>query len=150
MEVFRICEEKHSDQLSSSGLANRWNLIGQNVLYSGSSRSLATLELIVHRNSIVTKVNYKVLVISIIENENSILNLSSNDLPENWRSMSAYSSLQTLGSAWYLKQDSLVLRVPSSVIPQEYNYIINTEHPDFKKQIQLIKAEDYFWDNRLF
>ena len=150
MEVFRICEEKHSSQLSSSGAANRWNLMGQYVIYCGTSRSLAKLELIVHRNSIVTKVNYKVLVISIIENKNSIHDLSSNDLPENWRSMSAFSSLQTLGSAWYLKQDSLVLRVPSAVIPQENNYIINTEHPDFKSQVQLVKVEDYFWDNRLF
>ena len=96
------------------------------------------------------KLNYKVLVISIDEGARIIQKISTNDLPDNWQSLSAYSSLQTIGSNWYLRQKSLVLRVPSAVIPQENNYIINTEHPDFKSQVQLVKVEDYFWDNRLF
>ncbi len=43
----------------------------------------------------------------------------------------------------------MILRVPSAVIPQEYNYIINTRHPDFLTKVKLLRIEDYFWDERL-
>jgi RES domain-containing protein len=150
MEVFRISMESHAGTLSSSGRANRWNLRGQKVIYTGSSRSLSTLELIVHRSAIVPAANYKVSVISIDENKRLIKKVSNNQLPEDWRTLVAYSFLQNIGAKWYLSQETLILKVPSAVIPYEYNYIINTEHPHFEKNIQVIRMEDYFWDNRLF
>ena len=149
MEVFRICKEEHSKKLISSGSANRWNRKGEFVIYTGSTRSLSTLELIVHKNSIITAIPYKVLIIEVKDDKKLIREISENELPENWRSLAAYSTLQNIGSIWYNKNETLVLKVPSSVIPQEFNYIINTEHSDFKNKVSLIKIEDYFWDNRL-
>ena len=150
MEVFRICKEEHSRILTSSGVANRWNLRGQNVMYTGSSRSLATLELVVHRSAIVPSYIYKVLVISIADDDRLITQIHLADLPRNWRTLSSYSTLQEIGANWYITQRTLVLKVPSAIIPFEFNYIINAEHPDFNNQIQLVRTEDYFWDNRLF
>ncbi|MBO0952526.1 RES family NAD+ phosphorylase [Fibrella forsythiae] len=60
-----------------------------------------------------------------------------------------YPALQRLGSAWYVAQETLVLKVPSAVIPYEYNYLNNTEHPDFDQHVQPVHTEDYFWDDRL-
>lgn len=57
--------------------------------------------------------------------------------------------MQTIGSDWYQARTSLILKVPSAVIPLEYNYIINTEHPDFSDKVSLVRIEDYFWDSRL-
>ena len=150
MEIFRISSEKHSKKLTASGSANRWNFEGQNVIYAGSSRSLSTLELIVHKNAVKPKVEYKVMIISLTDNEHLIREININDLPTNWRKMAAYSVLQKIGSDWYENQESLALRVPSAVIPQEYNYVINTEHIEFSKHLQLLRTEDYFWDTRLF
>lgn len=149
MEVFRICKEEYSTSLVSSGSANRWNERGQRVLYTCSSRSLATLELIVHSSSVVPGAGYKVLVISISDDDNLFRSIQTADLPVKWRKMEAYSALQRIGSQWYKNRETLILRVPSAVIPAEYNYIINTEHPDFEKHIQLVRSEDYFWDERL-
>jgi RES domain-containing protein len=149
MEVFRICHEKYANQLTSSGSANRWNFQGQNVIYTGSSRSLSTLELVVHRNAIVPTFLYKVMVISIADEDHLIKQLRLSELPLNWRSLNAYSKLQRMGSEWYNRQETLILKVPSAIISQEYNYIINTEHPDFASKVQLVRTEDYFWDNRL-
>ncbi len=61
-------------------------------------------------------------------------------------------SLSTLeiGSARYEKQETLILKVPSVVIPQEFNFVINTEHPDFGNRVKLVRSEEYFWDQRLF
>jgi len=53
----------------------------------------------------------------------------------------------------YYKYDQFIyynLPLPTAIIPQAYNYIINTTHPDFNTTIQLMDVEDYFWDSRLF
>ena len=67
----------------------------------------------------------------------------------NWRKIAAYSDLQKIGSEWYRSKKSLILKVPSVIIPYEYNYIINTEHPDFNENARLVRTEEYFWDERL-
>jgi len=149
MNVFRIVPEAFSNELNASGSANRWNLRGQKVIYTGSSRSLSTLELIVHRSAIQPSKPYKLLVISIDLTEAEHQKIQLDQLPNNWRNLQAYSQLQLIGSNWYKAQNSLLLEVPSAVIPQESNYIINTEHPDFSKKIRINRIEDYFWDNRL-
>ena len=150
MEVFKICKEEYSGSLKSSGSANRWNLRGQNVIYTGSTRSLSTLELVVRRSSIAPVNNYKVMVISIADDDYLFKQIHINELVENWRTLTAYSTLQEIGSKWYISQGSLILKVPSAVIPYEYNYIINSEHPDFTKCVRKVRVEDYFWDKRLF
>jgi len=149
MELFRISAEKHSSKLTSSGASNRWNKKGEYVIYTGSSRSLSTLELVVHRNFIKPDIIYKVMTISVPDTDNLIKTIKINDLPDNWRQFEAYSKLQKIGSEWINSRESLLLEVPSAIIPQEYNYIINTEHPDFKKSVKLIRTENYFWDERL-
>jgi RES domain-containing protein len=149
MEVFRIVEESFANSLTSSGIANRWNYDNEWVIYAGSSRSLSSLELIVHENAVSPMFNYKVIIISIADNDNLYTQLLQAQLPVNWRSDRAYSKLQQLGSSWYQHQQSLVLKVPSAVIPKEYNYVINTRHPDFSNMVSLVRTEDYFWDERL-
>lgn len=149
MEVFRISRKKHSKKITSSGAANRWNFKDQKVIYTGSTRSLSTLELIVHKNAIQPRIEYEVMIISIADNDSLYKQISSKDLPNNWRKLEAYVELQKKGSEWYKNQESLILKVPSAVIPLEYNYIINIEHPDFKKNIVHFRNENYFWDTRL-
>jgi RES domain-containing protein len=149
MEVFRISKEAYSKELSSSGTANRWNLRGQHVIYTGSSRSLASLELIVHKGAVFPTEKYKVMIISIADDDYLIKQLQIKDLPANWRTFSAYPILQRIGSQWITNQESLVLKVPSAVIPFEYNYMINTEHPLFSSKVHLVRTEEYFWDSRL-
>ena len=149
MEVFRICNDTFASGLSASGASNRWNKRDQFVVYAGSSRSLSTLELIVHKNSIALLTSYKVLVISIADEDHLIRQTLISSLPEAWRSLSAYSTLQQIGGDWYDSNETLILKVPSAVIPYEYNFIINMKHPEFKDKVKLVRVENYFWDNRL-
>lgn len=149
METFRISNKKFSNKLSSSGKPNRWNKDNEFVIYTGSSRSLSTLELVVHRKSVKPYANYRLLVISVADEEHLVNQIFIKDLPSNWRSKKAYPSLQKIGSDWYLSKESLILKVPSAVIINEYNYIINTDHPEFKDKVKLVRTEDYFWDRRL-
>lgn len=149
MEVFRISKEVYAHELSASGSANRWNTKGQQVIYTGSSRSLSSLELVVHRGAISPAMTYKVMVISIADDDYLVKQVQRTDLPANWRTLAGYSALQRIGAKWYNNQESLVLKVPSAIIVYEYNYVINTEHPYFSHNVQLVRTEDYFWDTRL-
>ena len=89
------------------------------------------------------------MVISIADNDYLIKQIKINELPVNWRLIAAYSDLQKIGSDWYNKRESLVLKIPSAIIPFEFNYVINTEHPEFSAKVSLVRTEDYFWDSRL-
>jgi RES domain-containing protein len=150
MEVFKIAREIYAHELIASGRAHRWNLDEQFTIYTASSRSLASLELIVNTNIISPTVRYKVMVISIADKEDLFTQVLQSKLPSSWRSMSAYPQLQQIASDWYQSKTSLILKVPSAVIPQEYNYVVNTNHPDFNDKTSLVRTEDYFWDERLF
>ncbi len=88
------------------------------------------------------------MVISIPDKDGFIKTIKTSELPLNWRQLEAYSKLQDIGSNWFINQESLVLKVPSAIIPLEDNFIINTKHKDFN-QVKLIMVEDYFWDQRL-
>jgi RES domain-containing protein len=149
MEVYRVAKESFAKKITASGRANRWNLDDQFMVYTGSSRSLSSLELIVHENSISPSFKYKVMIISIADEENLFNHILQTELPKSWRTMIAYPELQQLGSDWYHSNGSLILKVPSAVIPKEYNYIININHPDFNNKVSLVRTEDYFWDERL-
>jgi RES domain-containing protein len=150
MEVYRIVKDHLSKKITASGRANRWNLDDQFVLYTASSRSLSSLELIVHTNSISPVFKYRVMVISIADDEDLFTHVLQTSLPKLWRGMDAYPQLQHIGSEWYQTKQSLVLKVSSAVMPKEYNYIINLNHPDFSEKVSLVRTEDYFWDERLF
>ena len=149
MKIFRISRDKHANTLTSSGKVRRWNYDQQWVIYASSTRSLATLEMVVHRAYIKPSFDYKVMVISVPDNQQLITQIKENELPELWREEKSYPLLQRIGSEWYRSNASLLLQIPSAVIPKEYNYIINTKHPDFNKNVTLLGQEDYFWDERL-
>jgi len=149
VELFRITHKKYADSLTASGTANRWNREEEFVIYAGSSCSLCTLELIVHKARVSNRNDYKVLVISVADADHLVRQIKIDTLPTHWRQLKAYSQLQKLGSTWYRNMESLLLKVPSVVIPREYNYVINTKHPDFPKHVKLVRSEAYFWDERL-
>lgn len=149
MEIYKICNELYASKITSSGAENRWNLKGQLVSYFASTRSLATVELVAHRSSIEPKKNYKVMVVSIEDDDSLIKQIKIKDLPTDWNKLSAYPELQKIGSEWYETEESLILKVPSVIITQEYNFVINTKHPLFPTKVKFIRQEDYFWDSRL-
>ncbi len=149
LELFRIVKRDFAGSLLASGRAARWNRSNEEVLYTSSSRALASLELLVHRNAIMTGYAYVVLVIEVKLSSASVQEIPLQRLPEQWRHIQFYSELQEMGSNWYQSRSTLLLKVPSAVIPQEQNFVINTKHPLFEKSVRVIRTEDFFWDARL-
>jgi RES domain-containing protein len=88
------------------------------------------------------------MVLSFMEEALSIRQVQLEELPDNWRSMYEVSALQEIGASWYDAKETLVLKVPSVVMPQEFNFVINTEHPLFSEHVRLASSEMHFWEKR--
>lgn len=147
MILYRIAREKYADKLHSSGVANRWNIAYQYVIYSSENISLCAIELLAHTNGIRPAGNFKIMTIELKEPP-SITEVATDILPADWNKLSAYGTTQQIGSAWYSAGKTLCLKVPSAIIPSEYNYILNTMHPDFTNSVRLAGVQDFFWDSR--
>ena len=73
-------------------------------------------------------VPFKMMIIAIPDYDRLVKAISVDELPANWRNVAAYGALQNLGGLWYENNESLLLKVPSAVIPPEFNYLINVKH----------------------
>jgi RES domain-containing protein len=70
-------------------------------------------------------------------------------LPKNWQQEPPTPMLQSLGDKWAKSNSSAILAVPSAIIPEELNYLINPKHPDFSK-LKISDPTDFAFDQRLF
>jgi RES domain-containing protein len=148
--VYRIAKKKYIHDLSGTGArlyGGRWNHKGISIVYTSESRSLATVEYLVHVNLAIVP---RGLSISSIKLPHRITpqEISDSDLPANWREFPAPSELAEIGTNWALVNETLLLRVPSAVVEHEFNILINPSHPDFK-HVKIIDTEDCTFDERL-
>ena len=124
----------------------RWNPKGILLLYTSKSIALALLENVVHLNPI----HFPELSLLTLDIEKAkILTLNIDDLPENWNQFPSPTRLAEIGKKWALKQESEILAVPSAIVPQSKNYLLNCLHPNFKK-IKLLNTEEFIFDRRLY
>ena len=147
MQVYRICLTKWSKQLAASGFPGRWNSKGKLVIYTAGNRALACLENIVHRGGEGLNSSFNILTIDIPKDVH-ISKLNEDNLDPDWYKYSNYSYCRNIGDEWIENRKSLVLKVPSAIIPSEYNYLINPLHNDFKK-VTIAKVEDFKFDPRV-
>jgi len=112
--------------------AGRWNKIGTSMIYTADSLALAALEIVVHlpKQELLKKIFSS---IPVEFDAGLVITLNAADIPKDWDSFPPPESTQNIGSAWALKKRSVVLKVPSTVIREEFNYLINPAHPDFKR-----------------
>lgn len=147
MEVYRICLEKWSHSLIPSGRAARWNSDRVQLLYTAGSRSLACLENLVHRSGEGSNANFRIMVIEIPDDIKQV-EIVLKDLPKKWAEVSHYEYCRRIGDDWIRKGKTCLLTVPSSIISQEKNILLNPAHPEFNR-IKLKRAEKFYFDQRL-
>lgn len=100
------------------------------MLYTAGSLSLAALEMLVNLNSAELLSSYSYAKVEFEEID--ILPVEELvKLPKNWRSSPPPSTVQRIGDEWAVSMQSLVLRVPTSVVPGEFNFLLNVGHPSF-------------------
>lgn len=121
----------------------RWNSQGVSVVYTAEHRSLAMLEMLVHLRS---PKGYDLY--SVKFDESLVQELSARNLPRNWDVEPPTSDTREIGDNWVVLASSAVLSVPSAVVPEERNYMLNPRHPDFK-HIKIEEPSPCHFDPRL-
>ncbi|MFN8355878.1 MAG: RES family NAD+ phosphorylase [Spirosomataceae bacterium] len=147
MQVYRISVARWANQLAASGYAARWNSQGRFVIYTADSRALACLENVVHRSGEGLNQLFKVMTIQLPDHI-AITHVKEDELPENWSDYRNYAICQQIGDKWLDEHRTAILRVPSAIIPDEHNYLLNPAHPDFNT-IKLLNVEDFLFDHRI-
>lgn len=148
MKVYRISKCQYIDDLSGTGAASyggRWHSKGTHVLYTAATASLALLESVVHISNIVAA-DYCMICLEIPEDK--ILELSTVDLPDNWFVNPPPDFLKTYGDRFIRDGKFLGLKLPSAIMPEESNYLLNPNHTDFKK-VKLVSKRTVPIDGRL-
>jgi RES domain-containing protein len=147
MLVYRIVHKKFSKFLSASGLKGRWNSAGNKVIYCAESIPLAFLENMIRRKGVGFNDDFKIMIIEIPANL-KIDTVDLKQLPAGWRDYKDYSKCQLPGDEWYNRGETSVLKVPSAVLTEAFNYLINTHHADYKK-IKFIETTNLVPDERI-
>lgn len=147
MQVYRIALTKYAGSLIASGRAARWNPNETNVIYTSSSQSLACLENVVHRSQLGLNQLFSIMTIEVSDRiKKETIHLKY--LPDDWRDFHQMPFTQHLGEKWLKDSRAAILQVPSSIIEQEVNYLINPAHPDFR-YIKLMRTEGFVFDKRI-
>ena len=149
MIVYRLTNGDYKNDLSGTGsklYGGRWNSIGLPALYTTEHISLAVLEILVHIKSYRHPLDYHLITIEIPETA-SLVTIDQQKLKKSWKDDIAYG--QFIGNEFLTAGHSLVLKVPSAIIEQENNCMINPAHPDADK-IKIRSAAIFLFDKRLY
>lgn len=147
MLVYRICLAQFATSLQASGRAARWNGNHVKVIYTSSSLSLACLENVVHRSHLGLNQNFRCLTIKIPD-DLEIQEINAKQLQLNWMDFTSLPYTQEIGNDWIKNLKTPILKVSSSIITQESNFLVNPLHPDFNK-IAIIANEPFVFDLRI-
>ena len=149
MIVWRI--SNYLDLSGQGGLraSARWHNAGASVVYTTRSPASALLEVLVHLelNDIEhLPDSYQLLKIAVPDSL-SIVEINEQSLDPNWRGLLELT--RTMGDEWLMASNSVVLAVPSAIVPHTKNYLINPAHRD-AKHIKIKSHGSYPFDFRLF
>ena len=149
MIVYRICGEAHNEDITGTGsklFGGRWNSKGIAMLYVSEHISLSVLEMLVHSNFKDFSIPLSLLKISLPETT-LINDIKIAKLKIDWQEDISYTKF--IGNEFIKSNTNLVLKVPSAVVNEENNLLINPLHKDFKK-VKITEVKTFRTDKRFF
>lgn len=142
MIVWRIANEKHADLSGQGGLygPGRWHTQGKPIVYAAEHPALAMLEMRVHMN-----VDARLLANYVL------LKIDTGDCAMADHAGIDFQTIETqqFGDQWLAERQTPLLRVPSIVMPESFNILMNPAHPD-AGSIELVETRHFDVDRRLF
>jgi RES domain-containing protein len=126
----------------------RWTPPGRRVAYASSNLALASLEYFVNLNPEDAPADLVSIRVEIPDG----IRLERVDvisLPGAWRTTPSPRELQTVGERWLMSASSVCLLVPSAIVPDEVNLLINPSHPDFQG-LRFSEAVEFRFDPRMW
>jgi RES domain-containing protein len=148
MLVYRIGKTKHAADLSGEGAkinGGRWNHKTVPCVYTSESRALSLLEYTVNVN--IENIPRALSVTTIEIPDNEILIVSEDELPGNWKSVPVPSSTQDFGTVLLKTSKKQIIKIPSSIIAEEFNFILNPF--EASNGFRIIEIKDLIYDVRI-
>lgn len=143
MNLWRISNYQDVSGIGAAKFPGRWNDKGVEVVYTAESPALAMLEILVQNGRATLPDTYSLLEISC-ELEASHLNVPL--LKVKWYQDQKYT--KKLGSDWLIEKGSLLMRVPSVIMPHSFNVLVNPNHRDIDS-VKIVSATVATFDPRL-
>lgn len=149
MRLWRIAHRRYALDKNCAGAAmygGRWNPIGLPALYCGGSIAITSLEKLVHLGT--TPCPPLMLVAVDLPEESAVFEPDFDTLPDGWATLPTSTTAQSFGGAWLRRADTLAMKIPSVIVPEESNFVINPQHPEYS-QVQLTVLRPFSFDQRL-
>jgi len=148
MILFRLTKSMFANDLSGNGarlFGGRWNSEGRPAIYMAATRSLAVLESLAHINP--TNIPDDMVLLTI-EVPDDVISLDTELLPENWKQSPEPHILKQIGNSFLQKNEHLLLKVPSALVPEEFNYLVNPRNPNIEK-VKIKAKTPFTFDERI-
>ena len=149
MQVYRVGASKFSGELSGEGaklFGGRWNHKTIPCIYTSQSRALAILEYTVNIN--IDEVPRALSITTFEIPEAEIKLITQEKLPGNWRESPAPSSTKDFGSALLKSLSAPIYKIPSCVMSEEYNFLLNPLHQQ-NVHFKILEIKDFVYDVRI-
>jgi RES domain-containing protein len=146
MLIYRITSTRYTNDLSGEGAkiyGGRWNHVGTPCIYAAATRALALLELTVHVKMHLIPLDLSFVTIEVPDHSTKIYKPSQ--LPVDWKSFPHPKTTRDFGTDFLNANKFLIYQLPSVVVEEEMNYIINPGHPDIK-MVEVKEVKGYQYD----
>lgn len=147
MRVWRLTKQRYAKKLDGEGAriyGSRWNSTGKPVVYTANSLSLALLEQLVRFDPDEIPDDFVSVSIEIPDSI-SKTHIHFNQFPKNWKEPEMTSWFKKKGDGWLEQQKTVALIVPSIIINEETNILLNPLHLDIK-QIKILEIKPFSFD----
>ena len=149
MVVYRVGRTKYAGDLTGEGArlnGGRWNKKLSPCIYTSESRALAVLEYTVNAN--IEDIPRALSITTFEIRDSNVLRITTDQLPGDWKASPAPYSTKILGSQLLKKCEYLSIKIPSVVLEDEYNYLLNPLHKDAIK-FSIVAIRDFIYDVRI-
>lgn len=147
--AWRLVKESHADKAfdgeGAARFGGRWNSPRVPIVYASATLSLAALETLVH---LIQPTSFGYLAFRIEFDERLLERVPISTLLPDWNVEPPGPASMAVGDDWVGQARTAVLAVPSTIVPNESNFLLNPAHPDFGK-ISIAKPEFFAFDPRL-
>lgn len=152
MHVFRISKTEYKKDLTGVGAAlygGRWNPKGLHMVYTAGNIALAYVEFLVHNYHIIGKDKVSMACINVPDSVD-IQTISENELPSDWnRNPESIAISKDIGKAFLQNSKHYILKVPSAIVPGEFNFLLNPKHKNHNQTIINHYIDPFEYDERL-
>jgi len=145
MVLWRISRHRDLAGVGALRAPGRWHHAGRPVVYLAETPAAALLEVCVHTSANDVPPDFTLLRIEGPETASTEL-IAPADLPADWRVR--VEMTRDLGSAWLARGETVLLRVPSALVPETTNCLFNASHPEAQR-FRVAAAYDHPFDSRL-